>query len=147
MTAGFAWLRTLALALALAGCGRDSGSRAADAQRSAELRDAELLGREILDLVDRAVAYRASHQGLPANSLRQMGLESLTTRTVRRVETVGRDPVITVAFRKTTDREILSCQGTSQTLEDASLNGRYTLMCVTSSGTQRQIEVGSSLEP
>jgi len=44
-------------------------------------------------------------------------------------------------------REILSCWGDSKILEDASVNGRYTLMCTASSGAQRQMEVVTSGEP
>jgi len=68
-------------------------------------------------------------------------VESLTTTTVRRIINVQREPVITVSFRQAAGREILSCRGDSQILEDASLNGRYTLMCTGSSGSQRPMEV------
>ncbi|MFN2486736.1 MAG: hypothetical protein ABR609_09065, partial [Acidimicrobiia bacterium] len=96
----------------------------------------------VFDLVDRAVAYRSSHRGRPAASLTQMGVESLTPATVRRVVNVQREPVVTVGFRRTDGREILSCRGDSQILVDASSSGgRFTLMCTTSSGTQRPMEV------
>jgi hypothetical protein len=101
----------------------------------------QALGREVFELVDRAVDYRGSHRGRPAVTLRQMGVESLTTTTVRRVVNVQREPVVTVSFRQTAGREIISCRGDSQILEDASVNGRYTLMCTGSSGTQRPMEV------
>jgi hypothetical protein len=53
--------------------------------------------------------------------------------------------VVTVTFRRTQDREITSCRGDSQILEEASLNGgRFTLMCTTGSGTQRPIRLGAS---
>lgn len=144
------WLRTLVLALAVAGCqepGQRSRAAGTASQLSPDQHDAEVLGREIFDLVDRAVAYRASHQGRPANSLRQMGVESLTQATVRRVVNVQRDPVITVAFRRPAGREIVSCRGDSQILEDKSLNGSFTLMCTASSGAQRPMQVGESPEP
>jgi hypothetical protein len=144
------WLFALALASAPAGCGQKAGSEArrpgAQSDLPSDQRDAETLGREIFDLVDRAVAYRSSHQGRPANTLRIMGVESLTTATVRRVENLQREPVITVAFRRTAGREILSCRGDSQILEDKSLNGRFTIMCTASSGAQRPMEVGESSE-
>jgi hypothetical protein len=114
---------------------------------SPDQRDAQVLGREIFELVDRAVDYRGSHRGRPAASLRQMGVESLTATTVRRVVNVQREPVITVAFRQTRGREIISCRGDGQILEDASVNGRYTLMCTASSGAQRPMEVVTSGEP
>jgi hypothetical protein len=140
----------LLLGFMLAGCGGEgSRSRANNAdQLSSEQRDAQVLGREIFELVDRAMDYRGSHQGRPAVNLRQMGLESLTTATVRRVENVQREPVITVAFRQPAGRGVISCRGDSQILEDAFLNdGRFTIMCTARSGAQRPIEVGRPLEP
>jgi hypothetical protein len=51
--------------------------------------------------------------------------------------------VITVAFRKPDTREITSCRGDSQILEEATLNGgQFTVMCTTSSGAQRPMKVG-----
>jgi hypothetical protein len=134
----------LAVVLAVVGCQADSSrSRppSSDSQLSPDQRDANVLGREIFDLVDRAVDYRGSHQGRPAANLKQMGAESLTTTTLRRVVNVQRDPLVTVSFRQRAGREIVSCQGDSQILEDASLNGRYTLMCTSTSGAQRPMEV------
>jgi hypothetical protein len=98
-------------------------------------------GREVFDLIDRAMDYRGSHRGRPAATLKQMGVESLTTTTVRRVVNLQREPVVTVSFRQPAGREVISCRGDSQILEDASLNGRFTLMCTGSSGSQRPMEV------
>jgi hypothetical protein len=144
MTGGASWLMTMALPLVLIGCsGADnSNSRPPLAsQLTPEQRDVQALGREVFELVDRAVDYRGSHRGRPAVTLRQMGVESLTATTVRRVVNVQREPVVTVSFRQTAGREIISCRGDSQILEDASVNGRYSLMCTGSSGTQRPMEV------
>jgi hypothetical protein len=55
---------------------------------------------------------------------------------------VQREPVVTVAFRQTTGREIVSCRGDSQVLEQAAVHGRFTIMCTASSGAQRPMEVG-----
>jgi hypothetical protein len=91
------------------------------------------------------VDYRGSHRGRPASSFRQMGIDSLTGITVRRLVTLDREPVITVAFRRTDTREITSCRGDSQILEEAAINGgRFTLMCTSRSGDQRPIRVGRS---
>ncbi len=152
MTGRAAWLLTLGLACAAAGCGpgADAKSRVTDdgSRLSPDLQDARTLGLEIFDLVDRAVAYRSSHQGRPATTLRQMGLESLTTHTVRRILNVQREPVVTVAFRRPEQREIVSCRGDSQILVEASVNGgRFTLMCSSRSGGQRPMEIGESPEP
>jgi hypothetical protein len=147
-----AWLLTAGLAYAAAGCGpgADAKPRVTDdsSRLPADQQDARTLGLEIFDLVDRAVAYRASHQGRPAGSLRQMGIESLTTTTVRRLLNVQREPVVTVAYRKPERREIVSCRGDSQVLVEASLNGgRFTLMCTARSGAQRPMEIGELPEP
>ncbi len=140
------WLLTLGLACAAAGCGAgtDAKPRAADeGHLPTDQQDARALGLEIFDLVDRAVAYRASHRGRPATTLRQMGIESLTTNTVRRILNVQREPVVTVAYRRPDRREIVSCRGDSQILVEASLNGgRFTLMCAARSGAQRPMEIG-----
>jgi hypothetical protein len=142
--------RALLTALVLAGCsgtGSSSSRPPRHSQPTPEQRDVQALGREIFDLVDRAVDYRGSHRGRPAASLRQMGVESLTTTTVRRMVNLQREPIITVSFRQTAGREVISCRGTSQILEEASLNGRYTLMCTASSGAQRPMEVVTAGEP
>ena len=89
--------------------------------------------------------YRGSHKGRPAASFRQMGIDTLTSLTVRRLVNLEREPLITVAFRKTDTREIISCRGDSQILEESAINGgRFTLMCTTRSGSQRPIRVGRS---
>jgi predicted small lipoprotein YifL len=142
----------VALALiCVAGCG-DKGpaprASAADAPVPSDQRDAEALGREVLELVDRAVDYRGSHRGRPASSFRQMGIDTLTPTTVRRLVNVGLDPVVTVSFRKSEAREITSCRGDSQILEESTLNsGRFTLMCTARSGAQRPMQVGRGGEP
>jgi hypothetical protein len=136
--------------VALTGCQSGAGSSSRygeDNQLPPAQRDAQTLGREIFELVDRAVDYRGAHQGRPAVSLKQMGVESLTAATVRRVVNVQREPLVTVTFRQTSGREIVSCRGDSQILEDASLNGRYTLMCTARSGAQRPMEVVTSGVP
>ena len=149
MTGRLAWCIpfTVALLLGCSGTGSSNSRTPVASEMSPDQRDAQVLGREIFELVDRAVDYRGSHRGRPAASLRQMGVESLTATTVRRVVNVQREPVITVAFRQTRGREIISCRGDGQILEDASVNGRYTLMCTASSGAQRPMEVVTSGEP
>lgn len=132
--------------LLLAGCGAKEASRPKREDLSEQLppdqRDAEALGREVFDLVDRAIDYRGSHRGRPAGSFRQMGIDSLTPTTVRRLVNLAREPVITVAFRRPESREITSCRGDGQILEEATLNGgRFTVMCTTSGGAQRPMRV------
>jgi hypothetical protein len=131
----------------LAGCGAKERTRSAPARPRADLpqdaRDAETLGREVFELVDRAIDYRGSHQGRPAASFRQMGIDSLTPTTARRLVNLAREPVVTVAFRRVDAREITSCRGDGQILEEATLNaGRFTVMCTSRSGAQRPMRVG-----
>ena len=140
------WLLALACAAGACGPARNGSprrGRRCGAPPPAPQADAEALGREVFDLVDRAVDYRGSHRGRPAATLRQMGVESLTPTTARVLVNVEREPVVTVAFRRPDSREIVSCRGDSQILEEASVNGgRFTLMCTTSAGAQRPIQVG-----
>jgi len=136
----------LALVL-LAACGaKDAARPAADESRPTlprDRQDAETLGREVFDLVDRAIDYRGSHRGRPASTFRQMGIDTLTATTVRRLVNLEREPVVTVAFRRTETREITSCRGDSQILVEASVNGgRFTLMCTARSGAQRPMQIG-----
>jgi hypothetical protein len=133
----------------LVACGAKEASRARPAEAEEHLppdqRDAQELGRELFEMVDRAVDYRGSHQGRPAASFRQMGIDSLTPTTVRRLVNLAREPVITVAFRRPEAREITSCRGDSQILEEATLNGgQFTVMCTTGSGAQRPMKVTGS---
>jgi hypothetical protein len=137
----------LAVALVASGCGGEKRTQAAAAVTRSHLppdrRDAEALGAELFELVDRAIDYRGSHRGRPAASLRQLGVDSLTTNTARHLVNLAREPVVTVEFRKREGREITSCRGDSQILEEAALNGgRYTLMCTTRGGAQRPIRIG-----
>ena len=133
----------------LAGCGPKEAAISQPAESAPALprdrQDAETLGREVFELVDRAIDYRGSHRGRPAASFRQMGIDTLTPTTVRRLVTIEREPVVTVAFRRTENREVTSCRGDGQILEDATLNGgRFTLMCTTSSGAQRPVRIGDT---
>jgi hypothetical protein len=139
-------LLVFVLASAAAKCSLGDDTHARDTDPEEQLppdqREAHRLGREVFELVDRALAYRSSHRGRPAATLTQMGVESLTPATVRRMVNVQREPLITVAFRKTDGRQILSCYGDGSVLEDASTSGgRFTVTCTTSAGAKRSMEV------
>ena len=148
MTFRSAWMT--GLLLTLAGCTKDAGTGRPRAERldlSPAQRDAEALGQAVFEMVDRAMDYRGSHRGRPAASFRQMGLDSLTPSMVRRVVNIDRLRVITVAFRRPDEHEIVSCRGDSDILEEATLQGgQFTLMCTTRSGTQQLMKVGG-LDP
>jgi hypothetical protein len=146
MSGRASWLLILLACLGVLGC-KDRASSRAHAQRDVDNlppdeRDAHVLGREIFELVDRAVDYRGSHRGRPGADLPQMGIESLTANTVRRVVNLQREPMVTVAFRQPAGRQIVSCRGDSQVLEQAAVHGHYTIMCTASSGAQRPMEIG-----
>jgi hypothetical protein len=137
----------LAIACLVAACSgeekRGSAQQEPKVTISADQADAEALGREVLELVDRAIDYRGSHRGRPATSLRQLGIDSLTPTTSRYLVNVNREPLITVSFRKAEAHQITSCRGDSHILEESSLNaGRFTLLCTSRSGAQRPVQVG-----
>jgi hypothetical protein len=139
----------LALVL-VAACGAKDAARSPDADARPGLpkdrQEAETLGRELFELVDRAIDYRGSHRGRPAASFRQMGVDSLTPLTARALVNLAREPVVTVSFRRTANREITSCRGDGQILEEATLNGgRFTVMCTTRSGAQHPVRIGDNL--
>jgi hypothetical protein len=131
----------------VAACGAKDAARPADVEARTRLprdqQDAETLGRELFELVDRAIDYRGSHRGRPAASFRQMGVDSLTPATARTLVNLAREPVVTVGFRRGDGHEITSCRGDGQILEEATLNGgRFTVMCTTRTGAQRPMRIG-----
>jgi hypothetical protein len=128
-------LGALAPALLLASaaaCGRHerpapSADHAAPTGPQAE---AELLGGQLFELVDRAMDYNGSHRGRPATQLWQLGLDSLTPQTVSRMTVDSGAPTITVAFRRPAGHTLEWCRGASGVLEEASLNGgQFTVLC------------------
>ncbi len=135
----------LALIL-LSACGAKDTARPAETETRRlpkDRREAEALGREIFELVDRAIDYRGSHQGRPAASFRHMGVDSLTPSTARSMMNLAREPVVTVTFRSTDGREITSCRGDGQILEESAMNGgRFSVMCTARSGAQRPMRIG-----
>jgi hypothetical protein len=137
----------LLLAAGIVACGHSPPAKAAARDVSVdtlppELRDAALLGREVFQLVDRAVDYKGSHRGRAPTSLRQMGMDSLAPLFVRRIAVVNDSSIVTVAFRQPRGRTVAACEGNPKILEDASLSGgRFTLLCTTPSGSISQYEV------
>ncbi len=120
-----------ALLIALAGCGhRDHSSRKAHhPPPDGPEAEADLLGRQLFELVDRAMDYKSSHRNQPPTALWQLGLDSLTPATVSRMTVDSGTPTITVAYRAA-GHTLQWCRAGSGVLEEASLNdGRFTVLC------------------
>ena len=99
--------------------------------------DAQQLATELFDLIDRIADYRGSHEGRPPRSLRQLGVDSLTPNTVRRLTVQGRTFQVTVAYRRKDGREVSACSAGEDALEQAALNdGRFAVSCETRQGLQ-----------
>jgi hypothetical protein len=130
----------------LAACGGDSKAKAPAAANGLDSlppdrRDATILGREVFQLVDRAVDYKGSHRDRPPQSFRQMGIDSLAPSFVRRIRTVSDSSVITVAFRQPRGHTLGSCEGNARVLEEMSLTSQFTVVCLTPSGAIKQYGV------
>ena len=129
-----------------AGCDKVERARTAvpqfDASMSPAQRDAEVLGRELFDLVDRILGYKSSHQRRLPASLRQAGIDSLTPTMVRRFRRVGQRPVVEITFRRQEGHQVARCEGTPDVLEDALLRGGgYTVDCTMVGGGTRSFTV------
>jgi hypothetical protein len=70
-----------------------------------------------------------------------MGIDSLAQLLIRRIQTVSDSSLITVAFRQPRGRTVASCEGNARVLEEASLTGRFTVVCSTASGGIKQYAV------
>jgi predicted small lipoprotein YifL len=141
------WTRSLALglALSLAGCGgKGEGPAAARAAAPPDpaQADAEVLGRELFEIMDRVVAYRASHQNRLPGSFRQAGLDTLTSEFLRGLGRVGADPQVTIRFRRPEGHALRSCAGTNLVLEQAMMNeGQFEVQCAVADGATRTFTV------
>jgi hypothetical protein len=121
----------------LSSCGSENGSGREPqnggseqaAVASAE-EDVAALGREIFDLVDRAMAYRSAHRGRLPRNLRELGIDELTPTTSRSLAVDGNVPTVTVTFRAPHRHSVSNCRGTSAILEEATLaGGTFSLIC------------------
>jgi hypothetical protein len=141
-------LALIALALAASACQRDKPSAAGRTDPAAvpadpAQADANELGRELFEIVDRVMAYRSSHRNRLPTSLRQVGLDSLTPMFVRRLSRQGSDPLVTIAFRRPEGRVLRSCAGTSMVLENSALHdGTFDVTCELVAGGVRPFEIG-----
>lgn len=130
-------MRTLiaaALVAWLTGCGGsdkpETRGQSTENISSAAEEEAAILGREIFDLVDQAMSYRSSHRGRLPKSLRELGIDELTTSTSRSLSLTGNVLQVTVGFRQPAGRTLVGCRGTSAVLEEASLSGgEFSVIC------------------
>lgn len=104
--------------------------------------DARFLGKEVLNVLDQVLSYRTSHRGRMPKSLREVGLDTLTSATIRRLTPENDQPYITVRFRSTAGRQVRSCRGGRDALDESTLSGgAFTLDCVLIDGTTTSIHV------
>ena len=96
--------------------------------------DANLLGHEIFDLIDRALSFRSSHRNRLPRSLRELGIDELTKETTRQYVVKDKIPQVTVSFRRTEGHFLKGCTATSSVLEEATVNGEFTVTCTVPSG-------------
>lgn len=110
--------------------------------------DATLLANELRDILDRVMAYKSSHQNRLPTSLRQAGIDSLTPQFVRRLERQGKDPLVTIAFRRMDGRAVARCRGTNVVLEDIMLRGgSFDVACDLTSGGFRSVTIDPPSPP
>lgn len=140
----------LACALGAAACG---GDRKPDAAASAvttpppptgdkALEEATLLGRDVFDLVDRLAAYAAANERRFPATLRVAGIDSLTPQVARRIDTRATPPMAFAMFRNPLGHLLTSCRGTTDILEESTLNeGRFTVACTDSGGRSSPYQV------
>lgn len=104
--------------------------------------EAQELGRELFDIMDRVLAYRSSHQGRLPTSFRQAGIDTLTATTTRSLSRVGSDPQVTIRVRRQAGRLLESCSGTNVVIEQAMMNeGRFEVQCAVADGATRTFTV------
>ncbi|MDX2193434.1 MAG: hypothetical protein NW201_08760 [Gemmatimonadales bacterium] len=135
-----------ALALAAACAGREKPAAADDAAPPAPdaQADADRLGRELFELADRTDSYRATHKRM-AKSFRDIGIDSLTPETARRLAVSGKAFRITVEFRQVEGHLLRSCEGDERVIEEAALHeGVFPLECTLLDGTRERRLVGGS---
>lgn len=133
------------------GCGRDDHARARpdpDTPVDPVQVEAESLGRELADILDRVMAYKSSHQGRLPTSFRQAGIDSLTPSFIRRLSRRGSDPLVSIRFRRPGGRQIESCEATSLLLEDMMLHaGTFEVPCMLTAGGVRTFTIAPPPPP
>jgi len=128
----------------LAGCrtGGTEGARAAGPPAQTPEQDAQVLGRRIFELIDRAADYRASHRGRYPLTVAQMGIDSLTPATAARLSARDTNLTVTVEFRHPESHALASCTAGTDVLEFAALNeGKFSTICTTPDGHVQPLQV------
>jgi hypothetical protein len=129
------------LIAALAGC-RSSESARPAAPPSATQDDQQILGRELFELIDRAADFHSSHRGRYPASVAQMGVDSLTATTVRRLSGGAGPLTVTVAFRRPAGHVLASCSGGADALDGAALSeGKFAATCITPEGDVEPLQL------
>ena len=127
----------LATALVSGACGEDKPAASAPPpapRGDAAQADADRLGLEVFDLLDRAASYAATHERRYPPTLREAGVDSLTPVFARALETEG-SPLATVMYRRPIGRLLTSCRAPIDILEESALNsGQFTVTCTDSTG-------------
>jgi hypothetical protein len=137
------------LALSACGQGEPAPARAAVSHTAADSADADAttLGREIYHLLDLASDYRGSHRGRLPRSLRNLGIDSLTSDIARSIDAGGEHFTAAAAFRNPAGHAWVACTGELDVLEDAVIGGgRYTLACTSPTGEQHEVQAGGALD-
>jgi len=147
--AALAVATTLACAAGVSACGSDKSpapgtqtARPAPPAGDVAQEEATLLGRDVFELVDRLAAYAAANQRAYPASLRQAGIDSLTPKVARRLDTRAAPPMAFAMFRNPLGHLLTSCRGTTDLLEESALNdGRFTVTCTDAEGRSSPYKV------
>ena len=85
------WSSVVLGLLLVAGCSRGEGSPPLlPGPRTTPADEAALLGGEIFDVIDQVMSFRSAHGGHWPRTLREVGVDSLTRSTIRRLQLPGR---------------------------------------------------------
>lgn len=138
-----------ALVCAVGACGKDKSptpasppTRPAPPAGEVAQQEATLLGRDVFDVVDRLASYAAANQRKYPASLQLAGIDSLTPKVARRIDTRAAPPMAFAMFRNPLGHLLTSCRGTTDLLEESALNeGRFTVTCTDSAGRSSPYKV------
>jgi len=91
------------------------------------------------------MSYKTSHRGRLPRSLREVGIDSLTSATVRRLAIQDGEPLVTVLYRGAAGRRVRACSGGREALDEATLSGgAFTVDCTITTGSTVTFRAGGS---